>query len=160
MFKEVIKRLRFEITQIDKLLSVYSDLLDRADKDAPGLVECTAIASVLHSFYNGVENICLVIAKKFDKNVPNGAHWHAELLHKMRATTLKRPPVLTEQSYDRLTEYLGFRHLFRHVYPFHMEWERLEEPVQSLVSVWRQLKTEIEAFLSGLEDQENDEERE
>lgn len=155
LHEQVIEPIRFEISQIDKLLHVYRDILDRTDKEAPGLVECTAIASVLHSFYNGNENICLVIAKKFDKNVPEGSHWHASLLNQMRAATVHRQPVLSERSHDRIAEYLGFRHLFRHVYPFRMEWERLEEPVQSLAEVWREIKVELEMFLEFLnEDQE------
>jgi hypothetical protein len=37
--------------QIDLLFASYADLLERAEKKAPDLVEITAIASVLHSFY-------------------------------------------------------------------------------------------------------------
>jgi len=60
----------FEIGQIDQLLKSYTDILYRVQEDTPDLVELTALASVLHSFYNGLEKIFLVIAKKVDKNVP------------------------------------------------------------------------------------------
>jgi hypothetical protein len=60
------------------------------------LVEITATASVLHSFYNGLENIFLTIAKGLDESVPSGAKWHRELLMQMADTNPKRGPVLNQ----------------------------------------------------------------
>ena len=37
---------------------------------SPDLVEITALASVLHSFYNGLENVFLSISKAVDADVP------------------------------------------------------------------------------------------
>ena len=62
----------FEIGQIDQLLAVYADLVERVQQRPPDLVEITAIASVLHSFYNGLENIFLSIAKGVDQQVYTG----------------------------------------------------------------------------------------
>lgn len=45
----------FEVEQIDHLLAAYADLLEPDRAGTPGLIEITAAASVLHSFYNGVE---------------------------------------------------------------------------------------------------------
>lgn len=45
--------MRFEIEQIDQLITVYADLLERVQQRTPDLVEVAAVASVLHSFYNG-----------------------------------------------------------------------------------------------------------
>jgi len=57
--EKVEAQVRFEIGQIDRLLDSYADLLERALHTPPNLIELTAIASVLHSFYNGLENIFL-----------------------------------------------------------------------------------------------------
>lgn len=53
----VISQVEFETDQIDRLFEEYADLLDRAQEEPLELVEITAVASVLHSFYNGLENI-------------------------------------------------------------------------------------------------------
>jgi len=66
----IISQVKFEIGQIDQLFESYADLLEQAQKKAPDLVEVTAMASVLHSFYNGLENIFLSIAKGIDQDVP------------------------------------------------------------------------------------------
>lgn len=52
-----VRRVQFEILQINQLLETYQDLLDRVVHKSPDLVEVTALASVLHSFYTGVESI-------------------------------------------------------------------------------------------------------
>jgi len=70
--EKVVSQVTFEIGQIDQLLVAYVDLWERARQGTPDLVEMTAIASVLHSFYNGLENIFLSIAKGLDQEVPTG----------------------------------------------------------------------------------------
>ena len=57
--EKVISQVEFEIGQIDQLFESYAGLLEQVQKNIPDLVEVTAVASVLHSFYNGLENIFL-----------------------------------------------------------------------------------------------------
>ena len=66
---KIIKKIEFELDQIDSLLSKYKNLINKSEDEEPDLIELTALASVLHSFYNGVENIFLLIAKNIDNNV-------------------------------------------------------------------------------------------
>ena len=73
MTKKTISQIEFEIGQIDRLFEAYADLLERIHENKPDLVEITALASVLHSFYNGLENIFLSIAKGIDMDVPIGS---------------------------------------------------------------------------------------
>ncbi|MGE0086307.1 MAG: hypothetical protein AB7S75_18010 [Desulfococcaceae bacterium] len=84
----------------------------------PDLVELTALASVLHSFYNGLENIFLHIAKGIDKDVPADSAWHRKLLIRMAEETPNRKAVLSADLSEALTEYMGFRHFHRHSYSF------------------------------------------
>jgi len=148
LIKNVISQVQFEIGQIDQLFDSYADLLERQGKNDPDLVEITAIAAVLHSFYNGLENIFLSIAKGLDANVPSTAQWHRDLLNQMTNSTATRNPLLTIETSGRLSDYLGFRHFFRHSYSFFMEWEELEKLVTPLHEVWGQAKEEIEKFLT------------
>ena len=146
----VISQIRFEIKQIDRLFERYTDLLERVQKGTPDLVDVTAVASVLHSFYNGLENIFLSIAKGIDADVPAGAQWHRDLLTKMAESTSNRGPVLTTETAHQLAEYLGFRHFFRHSYSFFLEWDELEKLVIPLAKVWGQVKDELQLFVEGL----------
>ena len=66
MVEKTISQVEFEIGQIDQLLEIYADLLEQVRRETPGLVEVAAVASVLHSFYNGLERIFLSIAKGID----------------------------------------------------------------------------------------------
>jgi HepT-like protein len=120
LVKKVISQVQFEMGQIDLLFDSYADLLERAEKSVPDLIEIIALASVLHSFSNGLENIFRAIAKEIDDDVPASAQWHRDLLNRMTETTDNRLPVLSAETSDRLSEYLGFRHFFRHSYSFFM----------------------------------------
>lgn len=150
MHEKAIAQITFEIGQIEKLLASYSELLSRSQTGKPSLVEITAIASVLHSFYNGLENIFLVVAKRIDQQVPDTEQWHRQLLAYMAQTTTNRNQVLSTDLTNRLTDYLGFRHFYRHSYSFFLEWAELEKLVVPLEGVWRDTKAELEMFLQSL----------
>ena len=150
MVEKVISQVQFEIGQIDQLFESYAELLERVQKNAPDLVEMTAVASVLHSFYNGLENIFLSIVKGIDIDVPAGSQWHRDLLNRMTLTTATRSPVLTAEMATRLSDYMGFRHFYRHSYSFFLEWDELEKLVTPLAEVWAQTKRELQLFLDSL----------
>jgi hypothetical protein len=81
--EKVVSQVTFELEQIDQLLAAYADLWVRVQQQAPDLVEMTALASVLHSFYTGLENIFLSIVKGLESGVPTGTQWHRDLLVQM-----------------------------------------------------------------------------
>ncbi|MBI1878128.1 MAG: hypothetical protein HYR94_07865 [Chloroflexi bacterium] len=151
MAKKVIAQVEFEIGQIEELLEAYSDLVERANQSEPNLIEITALASVLHSFYNGLENIFLSIAKGVDKDVPTGLQWHRDLLNQMAQSTSSRDPVLTLETAHQLADYLGFRHFFRHSYSFFLDWTEMAKLILSLSKVWVQIKAELQFFLDKLD---------
>ena len=150
MIEKIISQVTFEIEQIDQLLERYAELFMRAQADVPNLVDITALASVLHSFYNGLENIFLNIAKRIDLKVPKTTQWHRDLLTQMTKTTSKRGQVLTNDIANRLADYLGFRHFYRHSYSFFLEWDELEKLVGPLDVTWKQIKNELQIFLDSL----------
>lgn len=150
MHEKAVAQITFEIGQIDKLLASYSDLLGYAQNNQPNLVEITAMASVLHSFYNGLENIFLTVAKRIDHQTPGSAQWHRNLLTNMTEATLSRDPVLTFNLAHQLTDYLGFRHFYRHSYSFFLEWDELEKLIVPLEDVWKGAKAELDIFLQSL----------
>jgi hypothetical protein len=148
--KKVISQIKFEIEEINILLATYSDLLYRCQNDTPSLIEQTALSAILHSFYNGLENIWLSIAKRIDHNVPEESDWHKNLLRQMTIENRYRESVISVETEQKLSEYLVFRHFFRHSYSFHLEWEKLESLVTQLQNIWKSTNNELEAFIDTL----------
>ena len=93
----------------------------------PDLVEVSALAIFLHSFYNGVEKIFVTIAKEIDIKTPNGTQWHRDIVNQMAEDTDKRNKVINGNSIQVLNEYMAFRHFIRHSYSFQLKWSQLKE---------------------------------
>lgn len=144
------KKISFEIAQIDHLLATYSDLLATIQTQTPDIVQTTAAASLLHSFYNGIENIFKLVANEIDQVAPEGHAWHHQLIEQMARQTNRRAAVISPETADLLMEYLSFRHFYRHSYSFFLEWARMEGLIQDLAKVWHIAKDEIQAFLADL----------
>ena len=143
-------RIELEFEQIDQIFIAYADLLKQSQNQAPNLVEITALASILHSFYNGLENVFSAIAKDIDRGMPAGPQWHRDLLFQMAQPTSNRQTVLKTRTMQELVLYLGFRHFYRHSYAFFLDWNEMEKLVISLPKIWRQTKSELQEFLKGL----------
>lgn len=145
-FEEIV----FEMNQIDLLFANYAALFDHAQHTTPDLIETTAIASVLHSFYNGLENIFMVVAKRIDQSTPTGDQWHRKLLSQMTQATDRRAAVLSPDLALALIGYLGFRHFYRHSYSFFLDWRELAPLCSLAPSVWTQIKSDLQSFLASL----------
>jgi len=148
--ERIAEEVTFEIEHLDRLFVSYRDLLRDAQERTPGLVEMTALALVLHAFYQGLENIFLAIAKRLDGESPTSAHWHRDLLAQMARQTARRHPVISAQLETRLVSYLGFRHFTRHAYPYFLEWDELKDLLIPLYDVWTEVKQELNKFLDSL----------
>jgi len=64
--------------------------------------------------------------------------------------TTTRLALLSSSLETRLTDYLAFRHYFRHSYAFTLDWARLEPLVRELRPVHAMFREEIEVFLNFL----------
>jgi len=62
-----------------------------------------------------------------------------------------RPAVLSAQTVQDLEEYLGFRHVVRHIYAFEFDFERVERLVRHLRPLFERVNTELKAFANLLE---------
>lgn len=150
MLDEVVRdQIRSEIQQIEDLFVEFSQLLDKAGTGEPDVVEKAALASVLHSFYTGLEGIFLTVAKRVDAHVPGGDRWHRDLLDQIATATDSRGVLISEDTKETLREYLAFRHFFRQAYSYVLRWEEMRDLVERLVSTWKQARAEIEVFLDN-----------
>jgi len=140
------------VHDIDDMLKTYDELFDRVNARNPDVVEIAALGSVLHSYYNGVEGIFLLVAKQIDAQTPSDPAWHQTLLNQVLESTHNRGSVITYDTAIVLAPYMKFRHFFRHAYTFMLDWERLQPLVDELKTVWSAVKEEIVGFSDALED--------
>lgn len=115
--------------------------------DWPESIRVRTAGGILHDFYCGVERIFRYIAARIDEDLPSGADWHIRLLQRM-ATNIEtvRPEVLDDETARQLDEYLRFRHLFRNIYGFDLEWERCRKLLSDLPDLLERLEQQLGAF--------------
>jgi len=146
--EDIKNKIKFEINEIDREFISYKLLFDLIKLRTPDLIEMTALASVLHSFYNGVENIFLLIAKKVDRNIPSGLKWHNELLKQMTVKTENRQEVIDEVIFEILKEYLLFRHFIRHSYKWRLNWDEFKNIALYAEENWNKTKDQLMQYIS------------
>lgn len=115
--------------------------------DWPHTVRTRTAGGILHDFYCGVERIFRHIAVRMDEDLPSGTDWHIQLLQRM-ATDIEtiRPAVLDRETARRLDDYLRFRHLFRNIYGFDLEWGRCRELLDDLPATFERLSQKLATF--------------
>ena len=147
MDKIIKEQIKFKLNDIDRLFSEYELIFEKIKVEEPDLFDMTILGSVLHSFYNGLENIFEIIAKNIDNNVPSGNKSHQELLHQMASENGFRHEIISEDLYLKLREYATFRHFYRHAYSFQLNWKKMKPLVDNISSVWKETKNTMLSFL-------------
>jgi hypothetical protein len=85
------------MSQIDEVINSTKPLRDLCKIRVPDIIEKSAAALLLQSFYNGIENILIIIVKHFDGKLPNSSKWHKELLEKAFEESEKHTPILRDE---------------------------------------------------------------
>ena len=142
-------KLLFEISQIDKLLDDSKPLFDLCKIKNPDFIEMSAASMVLHSFYNGIENILVLIFKHYNEELPNDYKWHTKLLDKAFIPNENRKQIFQNESRGMLEEYLKFRHFVRHAYGFQLEWTRMENLINGITTFWQTIKANVNEFIKN-----------
>ncbi len=136
---------------LDRILQHQVEVLERADVEPPFFL-VSAASVVLHDFYNTIEKTFQQIAQEIDGGAPTGDAWHQQLLGRMTIEiTGRRPPVIDKPLADTLSQYLRFRHLFRHIYGFELVWERIAPLIEAMPQVYEDFIKQIDAFIAFLQ---------
>ena len=101
---ETVKiKIEHEISRIDKLLVDVKPLLDLCKiKEEPDIIEMTATAQVLHSFYNGVESVIVIFFKYMNEKLPNDLRWHKTLFEMAFGTNSKSIKIIRDNIKKKL----------------------------------------------------------
>jgi len=144
--KELQAFIKAELNKISELLieiGKYKKYNSKLYRRAKG--------SILHDFYNACERIFETIAHRINGGIKERQPWHKKLLHQMTIKTKGlRPAVLSEKLAAEMDEYLAFRHLFRNIYGFELNSDRLDRLVEKFEATVKAFKKEIRSFLRKL----------
>lgn len=143
-------RLRKEIENLEKLVEELKTTTKTRDLKVNS-IRIRACASILHDFYSGIEKMFINIARETDRTVPREEGWHRELLEQMTLDIpVKRPAVIGPGLAAQLQQYLSFRHRFRNLYGYELEWGKMEELINNMEPTLKGLKDSTESFLEVL----------
>ena len=141
----VVSEIEEELGNIERLLSE----LNEHQKDEPrNSFYLRAVGSIFHDFYCGVERIFERIAEELNGGIPEGENWHIQLLKDMTLQIEEvRPAVISKELVAELKGYLEFRHRFRNIYGFELEWGKMKGLKETMPGVAERFKREIQDFI-------------
>lgn len=149
----LISRIEKELSELEKII-VRSQKAWKQSQVSNDDLYLDSVALNLHAFYSGLERIFELIANNIDQSVPEGESWHQDLLKQMLIEIKKiRPAVISQDTYNQLDEYRGFRHIVRNVYTFKLSQKRLKPLINDLPTTFNQVKNEIQSFMVILKKQ-------
>jgi len=104
------------------------------------------VAQILENFYTCLETLFLRISQFFENSLSQG-RWHADLLEKM---TLNIPgvriAVISDETYEALSELLRFRHFKRYYFHLDYDWDRLDLLVRKYDAVYPAALKDLASF--------------
>ena len=151
IYRTIAGRIRAESQELARVVERTDRIWQQAMTSSDDYyVDATALN--LHGFYAGLERLLEIIADGVDQAKPGGAHWHDELLRQMAAEIPGvRPPVLSQETRDRLDRYRGFRHVVRNAYTYNLDPEQIGVLVKQLAPTMARVAHELTAFADFLE---------
>ncbi len=130
--RQLRKHVEAEFEQIERVLTEFPQ--NRLYTDLSTL-ELAGVSTLLHNFYNGIENILKHVVQDRGLTVPDGPSWHRDLVNLAVSSGL-----IASSTADALKPYLAFRHFFVHAYAMDLQAERLgplSENVQEVFDIFK-----------------------
>jgi len=145
--------IRDELEKLYKLEKEFQGVLEKLGMDEHQVpaYDRGAIGYILHSFYNGCENIFRSIARFFENDVEPQT-WHRNLLKRMKYEVEGyRPRAIDDNLFQLLDDFRGFRHKFRHSYSYELDWEKERLVAAKLPATFKLLHQQITEFLQDID---------
>ena len=149
MDKNIKLKMEHEISRIEKLINDVDPLLKLCKLKEPDIIEITAAAQVLHSFYNGIESILILFFKYLDEKLPNDLKWHKTLFEMAFGNNSQNIKIFGDEIKKDLEKCLLYRHFIRHSYSSELDWEQMKAIVNNLDEIWNKVKTYFEKFIKN-----------
>ena len=130
------ERIEAEFEQIERVLA---ELPERRPYSDLSILELAGVSTLLHNFYNGIENILKHGVQYRELGVPDGASWHRDLVNLAASENL-----ISTSTAETLKPFLAFRHFFVHACAIDLHSKRLEPLSQKARDVFASFKIDIE----------------
>jgi predicted nucleotidyltransferase/uncharacterized protein YutE (UPF0331/DUF86 family) len=150
--ERLILLIRSELETLDEILSQIKETLDYASENGTSMFIRRGMGSCLQDFYSCIEMMFERIAVTFDGDTPEGREWHRSLLEQMEISTQNRPAVINHEILLILSDYLKFRHRFRHIYGGELDWEKLYKLAIKVPDTLTAFKEQITHFLNQIQE--------
>ena len=108
-------------------------------------LELAGVASHIHNFYNGIENVLKQIVIASGNKLPEGPSWHQDLLAKAVSDN-----IVSDSTAKELKRYLAFRHFFSHAYSFDLDKERIIPLVEGIQETMLAFRRDINRAIDEL----------
>lgn len=104
-------------------------------------------------FYNSIEDVFTRIGKVVDETIPSGQDSHIALLRQMVVEIPgKRPAIISDNTFSRLSEIRSFRHRMIHAYQDPLEWEKMSGVIEMLPACFESLQKQLQDFRQFLQE--------
>ena len=113
------------------------------------IIEITAAAQVLHSFYNGVESIIVLLLKYKNEKLPNDIRWHRTLFEMAFGVNSNNIKIINDDIKKKLEKYLLFRHFIRHAYSSELDWNEMGPLIKEIENIWKIIKNDFDVFIKN-----------
>ena len=104
-------------------------------------LELAGVAALLHSFYNGLENVLKQALKSKNIAIPSGSSWHRDVL-----LAAGRASIISNELVSELSRFLAFRHYFSHAYALDLYPERMVPLVNDAADIFQRFTAEIQCL--------------
>jgi hypothetical protein len=146
---KLVARIELSLQELSRATQQLDPLIQKGSNADLDVIETSAVAAMLHSFYTLIEKILESLAREMDGAVSRSDQWHRDLIGQMAAPTAFRQAVISEELADKLKEYLAFRHLFRGASIVLMRWNKMQPLANRAGETFRQFESELSAFLAA-----------
>mgnify|MGYP006286982817 CR=1 FL=1 len=130
--------------EIENIEETLKELPDSPKLPYLTILELAGVATLLHNYYNGIENILKQILKHQNIKIPQGSSWHKDLLN-----LSERYNIISLETKQNLIEYLAFRHFFNHSYALDLYSTKMEPLVENVHDNFNHFKREITTKLQS-----------
>ena len=132
---DINEQIEVECENIERVLS---ELYVVGSLDKLSRLELAGAGSLLHNFYNGIENILKQIITAQEVELPCGPSWHRELID-----TANSSKIISTTTANDLKRYLAFRHFFSHGYSIDLRLNLIKPLIEDAEKVFMAFRNDI-----------------
>ena len=131
--------------ELENIERTIAELPDSGSLTNLSTLELAGVATLIHNFYNGIENILKQIVISLGQKIPCGQFWHQDLVKIATSSS-----IISESTAKEMRRYLAFRHFFSHSYSFDLDKERIIPLVKDVPRILAKFTDDINETLKKL----------